>query len=124
MAGLIKTFYPSLKMVINGGIVTNIKDASIEHNPALNPVTTQAGRGHTKGAQFVTISGTMAIPAEGPDFNPSTAMKNSERVDVAVFNGPLQMQTQGVFTQASVAYSVEAETTWSFTLEADFADFA
>src|SRR5690606_37529542 len=117
-------FFPSLKLVLNGNIITQCKNVTVDFDPALNPVNTQEGRsGYSEGARFMTFSGEMSIPKEGPQFNPTRSMDRRETVFVQAFAGPLSCETEGVFTSASFSWSESSDTGGSFTIEADWAPF-
>ena len=114
-------FFPSLKVVFDGNVITQVKNASLEFDPALNPINTQEGRsGYSEGARFISISGEMAIPTGGPQMNPTEKMDSRESVLVQVFIGPLTLESEGVFTQASLSWSESSDTGYSFTMEADW----
>ena len=116
-------FFPPLKVILNGNVITQVKTSGVSFDPALNPVNTQEGRsGYSEGGRFISITGEMAIPNSGPQFNPTQKMNDRETVLVKVMVANLELETEGVFTAAELSWSEASDTGYSFTLECDFAE--
>ena len=116
--------YDSITAVFDGNIVTQMKDVSVEWDAALNQVNTKEGRGYSQGTKFISASGTLVIPAAGPQINPVQKMDDFETAFVQFFVGPLECKTEATFMNASIASSTESETTFSFSMECDWAPLA
>lgn len=110
--------YAKLTLLVDGLEQLEATNVSVELNPQRNPVDTFAGRrGYTEGAKFVSVSGNVAVPAIGLEYDFLTPTVTPTDHSIVIPIGDKQIKFNGVFQTASISQSVNSATELSFTVE-------
>jgi hypothetical protein len=118
--------YSLLYAVVNGALLTEEANLSVQRTSGSNPVKTVAKgyAGEAPGASMVQIEVTNAIPASDFEIYTGPYISQLQVVEMGIV-GPSgkMLKAKGFIVEDSFKHAVDTESTFSFTFRGQFADW-